>query len=78
MLESAVALCLLVTLASVAALLRARTDLYQERARCTVLETVPLEWFHWSSGRTNADPHAKAPGYRQFLTGLLAADAERL
>jgi signal transduction histidine kinase/uncharacterized protein (DUF1330 family) len=77
-LESAVALCLLVTLASVAALLRARTDLYQERARCTVLETVPLEWFHWSSGRTNADPHAKAPGYRQFLTGLLAADAERL
>jgi signal transduction histidine kinase len=81
-LESAVALCLLVTLASVAALLRARTDLYQERARRAVLETVPLEWFRWSRSRTdrrtNADAHAEAPGYRQFLAGLLAADAERL
>ena len=77
MLESAAALCLLVTLASVAALLRARAELCQARARCAVLETVPLEWFRWRPGRTNADAY-KASGYRQFLARLLAADAERL
>src|SRR5271155_680830 len=77
-LESAAALCLIVTLASVAALLRARTELYEERARSAVLETVPLEWFRWRPGRTNADAHNKATGYRQFLASLVAADAERL
>jgi signal transduction histidine kinase len=77
-LELAVALCLLVTLASVAALARARADLYQERARRAVLETVPLERFRWSPSRTSADAHAEARGYRQFLARLLAVDAERL
>src|SRR5271170_2854007 len=76
-LESAAALCLIVTLASVAGLLRARTELYEERAKCAVLETVPLEWFRWRPGRTNADVY-KASGYRQFLASLLAADSERL
>ncbi len=78
MLESAAALCLIVTLASVAALLRARTELYQERARSAVLETVPLEWFRWRPNRTNTDAHDKASGYRQFLARLPVADAERL
>jgi PAS domain-containing protein len=77
-LESAAALCLIVTLASVAALLRARSELHEERARSAVLETVPLEWFRWRPSRTNADAHDKAAGYRQFLARLLAADADRL
>jgi signal transduction histidine kinase len=77
-LESAAALCLIVTLASVAALLRARSELHEERARSAVLETVPLEWFRWCPSRTNADAHDKAAGYRQFLARLLAADADRL
>ena len=34
--------------------------------------------FAGAAGRTNADAHDKAPGYRQFLAGLPAADAERL
>jgi hypothetical protein len=77
-LESAVALCLIVTLASVIALLRARAELYEARAKSAVLETVPLEWFRWRPGGTNADAHDKAPGYRPFLASLSAADAERL
>jgi PAS domain-containing protein len=77
-LESAAAFCLLVTLASVAALLRTRSELYKERARSAVLETVPLEWFRWRPGRTNADADDKMPGYRQLLARLLAADADRL
>ncbi|HEY4471108.1 MAG TPA: ATP-binding protein [Stellaceae bacterium] len=78
MLESAVALCLLITLASVAALLRARSELSEERARCAALETVPLEWFRRRPGRTKVDAHDQASGYRQFLARLSAADAERL
>jgi signal transduction histidine kinase len=77
-LESAAALCLLVTLASVAGLLRARAELNEALERSAVLETVPLEWFRWRAGRTNADAHDKTPGYRQLLAGLPAADAERL
>ena len=78
MLESAAALCLIVTLASVAALLRARSELHEERARSAVLETVPLEWFRWRPGRTNVDAHDEMPGYLQLLAKLLAADADRL
>ncbi len=77
MLESAAALCLIVTLASVAALLRARAELYEERARSAVLDTVPLEWFRWHPGRPNSEAY-KVSGYPQFLARLLAADAERL
>jgi signal transduction histidine kinase len=77
-LESAAALCLIVALASVAALWRARSELYGERARSAVLETVPLEWFRWRPNRTNADAHNGMSGYRQLLARLLAADAERL
>jgi signal transduction histidine kinase len=77
-LESATALCLILTLASVAALLRTRAELCKARARSAVLETVPLDWFCWRSSRTNANPDDKSPGYRQFLAGLLAADADRL
>ena len=78
MLEPAAALCLIVTLASVAALLRARADLYEERARSAVLETVPLEWSRWPPGRTIADAQVKQSAYRQFLARLPAADAEAL
>jgi PAS domain-containing protein len=76
--ESAAALCLIVTLASVVALLRTRTELCEERARSATLETVPLEWFRWRPNRPNADAHDKTSGYRQFLARLQAADAERL
>ena len=76
--ESAAALCLLVALALVAALLRARSELYEERARSATLETVPLEWFRWRPNRPNADARDKASGYHQFLAKLLAVDAERL
>ena len=69
---------LIVTLASVAALLRARADLYEERARSAVLETVPLEWSRWPPGRTIADAQVKQSAYRQFLARLPAADAEAL
>src|SRR5260370_17472215 len=75
--ESAAALCLIVTLASVAALLRARSELHEERARSAVLETVPLGWFRWGPGRTNGDAHDELSGYRQFLARLPAADADR-
>ena len=78
MLESAAALCLIVALASVAALWRTRSELYGERARSAVLETVPLEWFRWRPNRTNADAPNRTSGYRQLLARLLAADAERL
>ena len=78
MLESAAALCLLVTLASVAALLRARSELHEERARSAVLETIPLEWFRWRTGLTSAGAHDKTTGYRQLLARLLPVDAERL
>ena len=78
MLESAAALCLIVALASVAALWRTRSELYDERARSAVLETVPLEWFRWRPNRTNADAPNRTSGYRQLLARLLAADAERL
>ena len=79
MFESAAALCLIVALASVVALLRARTELCEERARSAILETVPLEWFRWRPNRTNADAHDKTSGYRQFLERLLqAVDAEQL
>jgi len=77
-LESAAALCLIVALASVAALWRTRSELYDERARSAVLETVPLEWFRWRPNRTNADAPNRTSGYRQLLARLLAADAERL
>jgi signal transduction histidine kinase len=77
-LESAAALCLIATLASVAALLRARSELYEERARSAVLETVPLEWFGWRPSRTTGEVHNETSGYRQFLARLPAADAERL
>src|SRR5260370_14612957 len=76
--ESAAALCLIVTLACVAALLRARTELCEERARSATLETVPLEWFRWRPNRTDTDAHDKASGYRQFLARLQAAHAARL
>jgi hypothetical protein len=76
--ESAAALCLIVTLASVVALLRTRTEFCEERARSATLETVPLEWFRWRPNRPNADAHDKTSGYRQFLARLQAADAERL
>jgi len=76
--ESAAALCLIVALASVVALLRARTELCEERARSAILETVPLEWFRWRPNRTNADAHDKTSGYRQFLERLQAVDAEQL
>ena len=78
MFESAAALCLIVALASVVALLRARTELCEERARSAILETVPLEWFRWRPNRTNADAHDKTSGYRQFLERLQAVDAEQL
>ena len=78
MFESAAALCLLVALALVAALLRARSELYEERARSAVLETAPLEWFRWRPNRPNADAQDKGSGYRQFLARLEAVDAERL
>jgi len=76
--ESAAALCLIVALASVVALLRVRTELCEERARSAILETVPLEWFRWRPNRTNADAHDKTSGYRQFLERLQAVDAEQL
>ena len=78
MFESAAALCLIVALASVVALLRVRTELCEERARSAILETVPLEWFRWRPNRTNADAHDKTSGYRQFLERLQAVDAEQL
>ncbi|MGA7262192.1 MAG: ATP-binding protein [Stellaceae bacterium] len=76
--ESAAALCLLVALALVAALLRARSELYEERARSAALETAPLEWFRWRPNRTNAEAQDKGSGYRQFLARLQAVDAEQL
>ena len=78
MFESAAALCLIVALASVVALLRARTELCEERARSAIFETVPLEWFRWRPNRTNADAHDRTSGYRQFLERLQAVDAEQL
>ncbi len=78
MFEAAAALCLIVTLAFVVALLRARTELCEERARTATLETVPLEWFRWRPNRPNADAHDKNSGYRQFLARLQAVDAEQL
>jgi PAS domain-containing protein len=77
-LESAAALRLVVTLTSVAVLLRARAELSEERARSAVLETVPLEWFRWRPGRANDDAHDNAPDYREFLARLPAVDVERL
>jgi signal transduction histidine kinase len=76
--ESAAALCLIVIFASVVALLRARAEFCEARARSAVFETVPLEWFRWRSSRTNAEANDGASGYRQFLARLQAADAERL
>ena len=75
--KSAAALCLIVTLTSVAALLRARSEL-TESGQDRRHRNRPLEWFRWRSNRPNADTEDKASGYRQFLARLQAVDAERL
>jgi len=53
LLESIAACCLVVMLASVAALARVCGELRQARAKCAVLETVPLEWFRWRVNETD-------------------------
>jgi PAS domain-containing protein len=73
--ESAATLCLVVTLALSALLLRAHKQLCDARSGCAILETVPLQWFRWCADRTDADVAKKVPGYREFLARLLADDA---
>ena len=53
MLESIAACCLVVMLASFAALARVCGELRQAHAKCAVLETVPLEWFRWRVNETD-------------------------
>jgi len=73
--ESAATLCLVVTLALSALLLRAHKQLCDARSGCAILDTVPLQRFRWCADRTDADVAKKVPGYREFLARLLADDA---
>ena len=76
--ESIAAVCLVATLVSVAALWRTRTELREARARCTVLETVPVDWFRWHADGTEVHNPSDAPGYQGFLAKLPAAGAQQL
>ena len=78
MLESITAFCLVAMLASVAALARARGELRQARAKCAVLETVPLDWFCWRVNGTDIHASSNAFGYDEFLKKLSAAGAQQL
>ena len=76
MLESIAACCLVVMLASVAALARACSELRQARAMCAVLETVPLEWFRWRVNETDIHVLSNASGYDELLEKLPAAGVQ--
>ena len=78
MLESITAFCLVVMLASVAALARACGELRRARAKCAVLETVPLDWFRWRVNGTDIHVSSNASGYDEFLKKLSAAGAQQL
>ena len=76
--ETIAAFWLAATLVSVAALWRTRSELREARARCAVLETVPLDWFRWRADGTEVHHSSSAPGYQGFLAKLPAAGAQQL
>jgi signal transduction histidine kinase len=76
--EFSCSLCLIVTLASWALLLRARRELCQARVSCAVLDTVPLRRFRLNTGKATDRQPGSPSLYEAFLSELAVEDATRL